>query len=183
MTDFNKYRTLFLDRDGVINKRIPGSYIKKVAEFEFYPGAVKAIAQFTQQFDCIVVVTNQAGIGKGIMTEEELEKVHRHMLDLIEGAGGQIDGVYHCPELADNNPECRKPNPGMALKAQKDFPDIVFEESIIVGDSYSDMAFGKRLGMATVLIEGKAEEAEKLKTIDIDYRLKSLAEFAALLIK
>ncbi len=180
--NLTKYRTLFLDRDGVVNHRIPGAYVSKKEDFKFFEGVPKAIAELTQQFDCVVIVTNQAGIGKGLMTSEDLEAVHAHMLLRIEAAGGQIDAVYHCPEISENNPECRKPNSGMALQAQHDFPDIDFETSIMVGDSWSDMEFGRRLGMATVLIEGKEGEEELLKNDKVDFRFGSLADFAMFLL-
>jgi len=183
MSQLQKYRTLFLDRDGVINARIPFAYIERPADFQFLEDAPKAIAQFTQQFDYIVIVTNQAGIGKGIMSSEDLDAVHAHMLLQIEAAGGQIDAVYHCPELAEDNPNCRKPNTGMALQAQYDFPDIDFETSIMVGDSASDIEFGKRLGMLTVLIEGKVGEEEVLKDLEVDYRFGALVELACYMLE
>ena len=181
MLDLSKYNTLFLDRDGVINKRIPGDYIKTVAEFEFLPGVLDAIVQFSQQFKYIIVVTNQAGIGKGQMTLASLHKVHHHMLIEVEKAGGRIDAIYFCPELHDHNPICRKPNTGMAWLAKTNFPDIEFHSSIMVGDSHSDMLFGQRLGMATVLVEGKEEEQEILQKIDVDVRCKDLRTLVELL--
>ena len=177
VSSLQKYNTLFLDRDGVINHRLPGAYVSKSEEFQFFQGVPQAIAQLTQQFDYIFIVTNQAGIGKGLMTEEDLGKIHENMLLEIEAAGGQIDAIYHCPERSGSNHECRKPNPGMALQAQHDFPDVDFETSIIVGDSWSDMEFGKRLGMGTVLISGKEGEEPELKELEVDYRFEGLVEF------
>ncbi|HHS95117.1 MAG TPA: HAD-IIIA family hydrolase [Phaeodactylibacter sp.] len=171
-------RYLFLDRDGVINKRIPGRYVTEISEFEFLVDVPHAIAQLSPLFDVIVVVTNQAGIGKGLLTEEELHKLHGYMLREIEKAGGQIDAIYYCPRRAEENPSCRKPNPGMALQAQQDFPEIVFEQSIMVGDSYSDIRFGKQLGMRTVLISGKVEEEAILQKVNVDFRFDSLSQFA-----
>jgi D-sedoheptulose 7-phosphate isomerase len=177
--DLTKYRSLFLDRDGVINHRMPRAYVSKEEDFKLFDGVPKAIAQFTQQFDCIVVVTNQAGIGKGLMTIEDLDAIHAHMLLRVEAAGGQIDAVYHCPELSETNSECRKPNSGMAIQAQHDFPDIDFATSIMVGDSWSDMEFGRKLGMATVLKEG---EEELLKEAKVDFRFDALVDFASFLL-
>ena len=152
MKPFPNHFTLFLDRDGVINRRIPGSYVKDCSAFEFLEGSLEAVIGFRDLFTRIVVVTNQQGIGKGIMTTEDLNEVHDHMLKAINSAGGHIDKVYHCPKLASLNPRCRKPNPGMGEKAQADFPEIQFKESVMVGDSLSDMEFGIRLGMTTVFI-------------------------------
>ena len=87
--------TLFLDRDGVINKRKPGGYIENHAEFEFLPGVLDALAILNEKFAIIVVVTNQQGIAKGIMTDVELANLHAYMLDKIAIAGGRIDKVYY----------------------------------------------------------------------------------------
>lgn len=170
--------TLFLDRDGVINRRIPGAYVTDNEEFEFIEGVQKAIRHFSVFFGRIVVVTNQQGIGKGLMTEAQLSGVHAHMQVQIEQSGGRIDGIYYCPFLAKDNPKCRKPNTGMALQAQADFPEINFEKSIMVGDSATDMEFGLKLGMKTVFIQTKPEDAAAAKDLPIDFRCDTLQEFA-----
>ena len=144
---FDSNWTLFLDRDGVINKRIPGQYVRLWEEFEFLPGVLEALSLFQSIFGRIVIVTNQQGIGKDLMTEADLEAVHRQMLQEIHATGGRIDGVYHCPDLAYENSFCRKPNPGMAYQAKKDFPEIDFKRSLMAGNSLSDIQFGCRLGM------------------------------------
>ena len=138
--------TLFLDRDGVINKRLVGDYVKKVEEFEFIDGALDAIAKFSNLFGVIVIVTNQQGIGKGLMTTEDLNAIHDNMLAEIKYHGGRIDHVFYCPKLAKDNPECRKPNTGMGHEAKSIFPAIDFNKSLMIGDSFSDMEFGTRLG-------------------------------------
>ena len=112
------------------------------------------------------------------MTKEDLGSLHQQMLFEVVKTGGSIDKVYYCPELKVSNPPCRKPNSGMALQAKEDFPAINFEESVIVGDSISDMEFGMRLGMKTVYIETKKEELLQSKTLDLDYRFESLQAFA-----
>ena len=137
----NRGATLFLDRDGVINKRLVGDYVKKWNDFEFLPGVLDAFATFSSYFDKIFIVTNQQGIGKGLMTEADLQQIHHQMIFEIEKAGGRIDGIYFCPDLKDSHSFMRKPNIGMALKAKKDFPMINFKNSVMVGDSVSDMLF------------------------------------------
>lgn len=146
----DKSWTLFLDRDGVINERIVGDYVKNTEEFHFIPGALQAMAQFSQHFGRLVVVTNQQGIGKGLMTERNLNNVHRYMCSEIEKHGGRIDAVYFAPQLAKENSQLRKPNIGMALRAQQDFPEINFQKAVMIGDSDSDILFGQSLGMITV---------------------------------
>ena len=178
----NKDWTLFLDRDGVINRRKIGGYITIWSDFEFLPESLEAIVHFSKIFDRIIIVTNQQGIGKGLFTTTDLEYIHSQMLQRIETAGGRIDKIYYCPDLATDENNFRKPNPAMAIQAQKDFPKINFQKSIMVGDSISDIQFGKRLNMKTVLIETKKEELEQSRQMNIDFRFKSLIEFANFLV-
>jgi D-glycero-D-manno-heptose 1,7-bisphosphate phosphatase len=154
---FDKSWTLFLDRDGVINHRLPGAYVRNWEEFDFMEGVPNAIAAFSQIFGRIVVVTNQQGIGKGLMTAEQLVTLHDKMYRKIIDAGGRIDAVYFCPKLAIENPICRKPEAGMAYQAQRNFPEINFKKSVMVGDSLSDMGFGSKVGMWNVLVETNEE--------------------------
>lgn len=174
----NAQRTLFLDRDGVINRRIPGDYVKDPAAFVPEPGALEAIALLSPFFQRIVVVTNQAGIGKARMTENDLAAVHRHMITLVNASGGRLDGIYYCPHRPGAGCACRKPATGMALQARADFPEIDFSRAWIAGDSVSDILFGQALGMTTVLIAGKTEEAAALAALPINYRFDSLLAFA-----
>ena len=169
--------TLFLDRDGVINKRIPGDYVRNIQQFIFLEGSVEAIRQLNNVFGLIVVVTNQQGIGKGLMTQVDVDKVHTYMMAEVEQAGGCIEKVYTCPALVKDNAICRKPNSGMALQAKEDFPLIDFTRSVMVGDSISDMEFGIGLGMKTVFIETKID-IEVSKIPKVDYRFSSLRDFA-----
>ncbi|MEN0003458.1 MAG: HAD family hydrolase [Bacteroidota bacterium] len=173
--------TLFLDRDGVINRRLPGAYVQQWEEFEFYAGNLEALAQLSKWFATIIVVTNQQGIGKGMMSAADLEQVHERMRASIEAAGGRIDAIYYCPDLKTKADHCRKPRPALALQAQADFPQIHFERSIMVGDSLSDLQFGHRLGMKTVWITTKLEELEQIEMaiktgeITVDFKAASLA--------
>ena len=173
--------TLFLDRDGVINRRMPGEYVKYTDEFIPEPGMPEALRLLSGLFGRIVVVTNQAGIGKGVMDESDLDRVHRKMFEIVQAGGGRIDRVYYCPHRPDAGCDCRKPATGMAFQAKADFPDLDFSRAWIVGDSVADMKFGLALGMKTVLITGKAEEAGLLETMEIDYRFGSLLDFARFL--
>lgn len=165
--------TLFLDRDGVINKKLENDYVKRLDEFQFLPGAKEAIIDLNQLFGLTVVVTNQQGIGKGLMTTNDLKGVHAYMLNELEADGGKINEVYFAPDLASTNSINRKPNTGMAEQARKDFPQIDFKKSVMVGDSLSDMQMGKRVGMITVYI---TNSSEKLK--EADFQFESLKAFA-----
>ena len=122
--------TLFLDRDGVINKRIFGGYVTSPSEFEFIQGVLESIKYFSSIFNRIIIVTNQQGVGKGIMTESELIDLHKYMVNEITNAEGKADAVYYCTELATSPNNCRKPNINMAQKAFNRFPEIVATKSI-----------------------------------------------------
>jgi histidinol-phosphate phosphatase family protein len=164
--------TLFLDRDGVINKRLENDYVKHWMEFEFEKDVVASFKKLNEHFGTIVVVTNQQGIAKGIYTREDLEIIHSNMLYELKYHKGLIDKVYYSPHLASDNHETRKPNIGMALQAKKDLPQIDFKKCLMVGDSMSDMEFGRTAGMKTVFISDK-----KVSDPKIDLQFNSLAEF------
>lgn len=167
--------TLFLDRDGVINVRKMGGYIQSIEEFEFLPQVPESITFFSFKVDRIFVVTNQQGIAKGLMTECNLLDIHRYMCEKIETIGGKITACYFAPELKSVDAQMRKPNPGMALQAQRDFPEVDFNKSIMVGDTDSDILFGKNLGMKTVRIK----TVEPIG-IDADLTVESLEELKKL---
>ncbi|MEI6765232.1 MAG: HAD family hydrolase [Bacteroidota bacterium] len=170
--------TLFLDRDGVINTKLPGAYVASWEQFSFIDGVKESLIRLAEKFNRIIIVTNQQGIGKGIMTEKELAVVHKKMVKEISLAGGRIDKIYHCPDLAESGSICRKPETGMALVARAEFPEIVFSKSIMVGDALSDMEFGRRCGMFTVYIGRNSPETKKNSHL-IDMSFKNLNDFCA----
>lgn len=172
---FNNSWSLFLDRDGVINKRPVNDYVKSWSDFYFIEGVLDAIKLFSNKFKHIFIITNQQGIGKNIMSEENLVDIHKKMMEEIMGNDGRIDGVYHCPDLATKPVNCRKPGLYMANQAKDQYPDIDFQESIMVGDTNSDMKFGKNAGMTTVFVGG---DQEIVNSELIDLRFNSLTEFA-----
>jgi len=147
----NKHWTLFLDRDGVINVEKPMDYVRNWDEFQFSPGVLEALSLFNGLFGRIVVVTNQRGVGKGWMTEEDLLDIHTRMLAEVALAGGRIDRVYYAPELTDDSPR-RKPGPAMGHEALADFPEIDFTRSFMIGNTFSDMEFGRNIGAKTVFL-------------------------------
>ena len=169
--NINKNWTLFLDRDGVINKKIDNVYVKQWIEFEFIEGVLDALKFLNTVFGNIIVVTNQQGIGKKLYRKEDLEIIHKNMLYEIAYHGGKIDKVYFSPYLKSENHPYRKPGIGMALKAKEDISTINFKESIMVGDSMSDMEFGRNAGMKTIYISEEITENDK-----IDFNFKSLNE-------
>jgi len=172
----DKRWTLFLDRDGVINVEKEDSYIFHYGEFAFYTGALEALRIFTDIFSRIVVVTNQRGVGKGLMTGEDLADIHGKMAAAVAEAGGRIDAIYYCDSLSDDHPH-RKPHPGMALAAQQDLPGIDFSRSIMVGNNISDMEFGRNAGMHTVFLS-TTSKAPSLPHLSIDMVFNSLYDLA-----
>nr|NQU90087.1 HAD family hydrolase [Bacteroidota bacterium] len=169
--------TLFLDRDGVINRRLVDDYVKSWEDFVFLDGVLDAIRDFSKVFGKIIVVTNQQGVGKGLMPETTLNDIHSRMRKEITNGGGRIDGIYFCPGIKEDHPFCRKPQVGMALLAKKDHPEIDFKRSIMAGDSLSDLRFGKRLKMKTVLISEDNELACRHPSLT-DFWFKSLLDFS-----
>lgn len=169
--------SLFLDRDGVINRRIVGGYVTKWEDFEFLKDVKKAVELFSGIFSRIFIVSNQQGIGKGLMTDEELHLIHDKMKKEISEAGGRIDSIYYCPALSDSRSFMRKPQVGMGIKAKRDFPGISFRRSVMAGDSAGDMRFGRRLGMKTVWIGDDIREINRNHKL-IDFAFPDLIHFA-----
>ncbi|MCS7019827.1 MAG: HAD-IIIA family hydrolase [Cytophagales bacterium] len=147
---------LFLDRDGVINQRIVGGYVKNINEFILLPHVAEVLAKLKPLFARIIVVTNQQGVGKGLMTEADLAIIHTEMLKKLP----MIDRVYHCSALATQHHPDRKPAIGMALRAAADFPEISLADSLMIGDTESDILFGKRAGMRTILFGNETITSE-----------------------
>jgi len=168
----NLSAAIFIDRDGVINKRKPDGYITSFDEFEFLQGVKEALAKLAKHFP-IFLITNQQGIGKGLMTEEMLDEIHEKMNVSLGAAGAGITAIYYCPHLAGHNCICRKPLPGMILAAAKDH-NIRLKDSYMIGDSDSDIRAGKAAGCKTVFIGKRSDMA--------DYSAESLLEAAELIL-
>ena len=151
----HKLDTLFLDRDGVINVKLDGQYVKNTDEFEFMIGAKAAISKLSKIFNRIFIVTNQQGIAKGIMSDNDLCVLHEYMLFELKKIGGVVDKIYYCPHLAAENCNCRKPNPGMIQQALIDFPEIKLAQSYLIGDSDTDIIAGNKMGLITVKVDNE----------------------------
>lgn len=173
---FDRGWSLFLDRDGVINRRIIGGYVATYSDFAFLDGVLDSLVSLSGIFGRIIVVSNQQGVGKGLMTLAEVREIHAGMQSDVERAGGRIDGIYFSPYLAEENHPDRKPGIGMALRAKQDFPEIDFRRSVMVGDSATDMEFGKRAGMITVLISPDPAGAGEIQS---DLVFPGLSEFTS----
>lgn len=176
LTNIDKTWTLFLDRDGVINEEKVGEYVKHWGEFIFSKGTLDVFKKLSDAFGKIIVISNQRGVGKGLMTEENLQSIHLEMQREVEIVGGKIDKIYYCTEK-DDKFFFRKPNPGMALQALKDFPHIDFSKSIMVGNKPSDMKFGRSAGMFTVFVTTTNPD-QSFPHPEIDLIFPSLYDFA-----
>lgn len=171
----NKW-TLFLDRDGVINEDKPGSYIFSPAEFIFMQGAPGIFKLFAQKFRHTIITTNQRGVGRALMQENTLHAIHDKMNRAITEAGGKIDAIYYATAL-NNDDAMRKPNPGMAIQAKRDFPEIDFSRAVMIGNNISDMQFGRNAGMYTVFVTTTIKDVQVPHPY-IDLVFESLADFA-----
>ena len=146
-------RAVFLDRDGVINRYLRDDYVKCPEELHLLPGADEAIRFLNSAGIFCIVVSNQQGVGRGIMTAEQLDNVDRALkTKLSDASGAVIDASYYCTALRSDNSDRRKPMPGMLFEAANDF-GFDLGESILIGDSPTDIAAGHRAGVAgTILV-------------------------------
>lgn len=150
-------KTVFLDRDGVLNQKMEeGRYVTAWNEFKLLPGVVEAIKELNRAGVRVLVVSNQRGVALGLYTAEDVRAIHDELQEVLRQQGAHVDGFYFCPH-DKGQCDCRKPLPGMFEQAKADFPEIRAAESVMIGDSLSDMEFGRRLGMRTVFVEGEAE--------------------------
>ena len=167
--------TVFLDRDGVLNEKMPeGEYVRSVLDLRVLPGVPEAIARLNRAGMRTIVVTNQRGMALGLYSAGDLDAIHAELQKTFAAQGGHIDGFFHCPH---NNHECdcRKPLTGLFHQAVAQFPGIDLATSVMIGDSLSDVEFGRRLGMLTVFVEGDSEDgrpgsAQASETADLRFR-------------
>jgi D-glycero-D-manno-heptose 1,7-bisphosphate phosphatase len=171
--------TVFLDRDGVLNEKMPeGRYVTTWDEFRILPGVPEAIARLNHAGWQVIVVSNQRGIALGLYTAADLEAIHAAFQRILSSHGAHIDAFFICPHHADQC-NCRKPLPGLFFQAAAQFPTIAAATSVMIGDSLVDMEFGRGLGMATILIEGKPErerQSDQSARTLADLRFSSLPQ-------
>lgn len=136
--------TLLLDRDGTLNVRIVGDYVRRPEQLVMLPGILEEMPLWAGKFRHIIIVTNQRGVGRGLMTDEDLASVHRHLLSLVQATGGRIDAILTCTAVSDDDPR-RKPNPGMYREARMLFPDI--RKAVMAGDGECDRVFAANAGI------------------------------------
>lgn len=143
-------KTVFIDRDGVINRDSP-DYIKSRAEFHFLPGSLEAFKLLQQQGLCAIVITNQSVIARKLTTAEELRLIFETMTSDIEQAGGHVTDIVFCPHIPSDNCRCRKPAPGMIFTA-RDRHGIALEHAVMIGDSAKDMLCAENAGVGLKIL-------------------------------
>lgn len=161
--DFSTIKFVFLDRDGVINRNASdGAYVTSWEEMQLLPGVEQAIAQLNQASRIVIVVTNQRGVALGRLSESQLQSIHEKLTSHLGSFGARIDAIYYCPHNVEQC-NCRKPKTGLFDRAFHDFPGATGENSVVIGDSDSDIVAGESLGMKTILIRGLANSTEALR--------------------
>jgi D-glycero-D-manno-heptose 1,7-bisphosphate phosphatase len=141
--------TIFVDRDGVINED-SDAFIKTLTEWQPIPGSIEALAKLSQHFQ-VIVITNQSGIARGLLTQETLAAMHAQLKEKVASLGGKITDIFYCPHGPDDGCDCRKPKPGLLLQAQQRYA-IDLAKSWCVGDSYRDLEAGLAVGSKVALV-------------------------------
>lgn len=145
-------KAFFFDRDGIVNKRIIDGYVTNTDEFEIIDEILTIFEMIKSSGHLAILITNQQGIGKGLMSEEDLSNVHDFMQEILEiNTGYKFDDIYYCPDLADSGSICRKPHPGMIINAAEKW-NIDLNNSWMIGDSTKDAIAGKNSGCRSILI-------------------------------
>jgi D-glycero-D-manno-heptose 1,7-bisphosphate phosphatase len=150
----SQVKYVFLDRDGVLNRKMPeGEFVRAASQFEWLPGAEEAIARLNNAGMTTIVVSNQRGVALGLYSHEDLAVIHGNMLGDLARRGAWLDGIFYCPHGAGEC-SCRKPDVGLFEQAFEKFPEANAGNSVVIGDSLSDIQAGRRLGMRTVFVQG-----------------------------
>jgi D-glycero-D-manno-heptose 1,7-bisphosphate phosphatase len=153
---------IILDRDGVLNEKAPrANYVRNWGEFKWLPGAKESLRLLKEAGFRVIIVSNQAGINRGAMAEDDLFDIHRRMVKEAEQAGGRIDAIYYCPHDWEEGCECRKPKPGMLFQAQHDF-NLDLSRTLFIGDDERDGQAAEAAGCLSALV---SDEKTLLKTV------------------
>lgn len=172
---------LFLDRDGVINRRIVGDYVRTTRQWEYLPGALQALRLLSEWAPRIVIVTNQRGVARGLVSPKDLYSIHARLLEDVATIGARVDAIRVCPHLETDGCLCRKPLPGLALSWLAVNREVNPARSVMVGDSASDMSMAANLAAVTgscvrVLIDDRSEATTT--GVETDFRFPTLLDYA-----
>jgi len=145
-------KTVFLDRDGVISRFTPGDYVKRWEEFEFVPGAVEALGDLAARGYRLILVSNQAGVGKGLFTREALDDVTARMEKVCAERGARFAAIYYCVHTDEDDCSCRKPKAGSFFRAAEEFAPLDLAGTFFIGDTVVDVEAGRNAGTRTILV-------------------------------
>jgi D-glycero-D-manno-heptose 1,7-bisphosphate phosphatase len=177
--------TVFLDRDGVLNEKMPeGSYVRSLDDFHVLPGVPDAIARMNRAGLRVVVVSNQRGIALGLYSAGDVDAIHSGFQQILANHDAHIDAFFICPHDREQC-NCRKPLPGLFEQAVAQFPAINAASSVMIGDSLVDIEFARRVGMTAILIDnaGPPRHDDKSAQEMADFRFTSLAEAVTALLE
>jgi D-glycero-D-manno-heptose 1,7-bisphosphate phosphatase len=175
---------VFLDRDGVINRKPPeGEYVGQWSDFHLLPRAEQAIAALNASGRRVIVITNQRGIALGLYSDDDVQHIHDALQHHLAGYSARIDAFYYCPH-DKNECECRKPATGLFERAFQDFPEASSSNSIVIGDSISDIEAARRLSLPSIFIRGEAdrrkpgyEQAEGMASGGADSLIQAVEQY------
>jgi len=174
-----------MDRDGVICEN-RDDYVKSWEEFVWIPGAKEALSRLKSHGYIVIVITNQSAIGRGIISRETVDKIHQRMGEEVAQTGGKIEKIYYCPHKPDDSCSCRKPEPGLLLRAVEDLK-LDLRTSYLVGDAITDIEMGHKVGSRTIMVKtgkGLSELADKARwKIQPDYIAQDLSEAVDLILE
>ncbi len=176
-------KTVFIDRDGVINRNVDGDYVRTWNDFKFLPGVLDALKTLTDNNCDIHIISNQAGVGRGLMSRETLDQIHENMVHIIESHGGRVAGVHVCTHREEEQCDCRKPKPGLLYQAVGGRHSIFPNGCFVVGDALTDVKVGRAVGAKTFLVlTGRGKDQLRMLNQDTcrpDWIVPSLSEAAA----
>jgi len=177
---------VFLDRDGVINRNIDGDYVRCWQDFEFLPGSREAIQRLLRENTPVIVICNQACIGKGLVSDATVQEIHHRLVAQTRVADKRILAVYYCPHRAEDGCQCRKPQPGMLLQAAADW-NLDLTRCYVVGDAISDIEAGAAVGCTTFLVKtgrgSKALQERRNWKAQPDFIVEDLAQAVEIILR
>lgn len=172
----NRRRFVVLDRDGTLI--VERNYLADPNQVALLPGAVAALQRFRDMGLGLVVVTNQSGVGRGLFTLEQMQRVHERMVELLQAEGVTLDGIYFCPHTPETGCACRKPNSGLIHQAVQEL-GFTPVDSFVIGDKPCDIELGKAIGATTLLVRtGYGEQFAAAGNTGADHVVDDLTQAA-----
>ena len=159
------HKAIFLDRDGVINEERK-DYVKNIDEFKLIKNSLNAIKFLKEKNFLVIIITNQSAINRGLLSIERLNEIHESLINKLGELNSSLDGIYFCPHKPEENCLCRKPKPGLILKAAKEH-DIDLKNSCMIGDSQKDILAAKNAGCKGILLKKNQKLFDIIKEFEV----------------